>query len=60
MEGPLCRLSRTPAHIRLNAPRFGEHTAWALGHLLGHAEAELDELQRTGITGTTPNMAVHQ
>ena len=60
MEGPVYRLSRTPAHIRLNAPRFGEHTAYALGHLLGHPPAELAELDAAGVTGTQPNMSVHQ
>ncbi len=60
MEGPIYRLSPGPAHIRINAPRFGEHTAWALGHLLGLPSATLESLEAAGITGDTPNMSVHQ
>ena len=60
MEGPLFRLSETPVHIRLSAPCFGEHTAWALGHLLGLPNTRLAELETAGITGTEPDMSVHQ
>jgi crotonobetainyl-CoA:carnitine CoA-transferase CaiB-like acyl-CoA transferase len=60
MEGPIYRLSRTPAHIRINAPCFGEHNGWVLAHLLGLPEGELTTLSAEGIIGTEPNMAVHQ
>lgn len=60
MEGPIYRLSRTPAHIRINAPCFGEHNGWVLQHLLGLPEDEEHELAATGIIGTVPNLAVHQ
>ena len=60
MEGPVYRLSRTLAHIRINAPRFGEHNAYVLEHLLGRPAAELPELEAADVIGTRPNMAVHQ
>jgi len=60
MEGPIYHLSCTPAHIRINAPCFGEHNAWVLGHLLGVPEGELMALAAEGVIGTEPNMAVHQ
>ncbi len=60
MEGPVYRLSASPAHIRINAPRFGEHNAYVLGHLLGRAYSELQDLERLDVIGTRPNMAVHQ
>ncbi len=60
MEGPIYRLSRTPAHIRINAPCFGEHNGWVLAHLLGLPAEELTALAAAGIIGTVPNMAVHQ
>lgn len=60
MEGPLYRLSGSPAHIRINAPRFGEHNYYVLAHLLGMHEGELPVLEREGTVGARPNMAVHQ
>ncbi len=60
MEGPIYRLSRTPAHIRINAPCFGEHNGWVLRHLLGLSAEEEATLAAAGIIGTVPNMAVHQ
>jgi formyl-CoA transferase len=60
MEGPLFRLSDTPAHIRINAPRFGEHNQYVFAHLLGLPESDLRELDARGVIGEQPNMAVHQ
>ena len=47
---PWC-LSRSPAHIRLPAPRFGEHNDYVLRGLLGLSEGEVQELVAGGIIG---------
>jgi crotonobetainyl-CoA:carnitine CoA-transferase CaiB-like acyl-CoA transferase len=59
MEGPVWRMSRTPAHVRLPAPRFGEHNGWVLGELLGLSEEEIAELEASGVTAREPFAAVH-
>ena len=59
MEGPVWRMSRTPGHVRLPAPRFGEHNGWVLGELLGLSEAEIAELEASGVTAREPNAGVH-
>jgi crotonobetainyl-CoA:carnitine CoA-transferase CaiB-like acyl-CoA transferase len=60
MEGPAYRLSRTPAHIRINGPCFGEHNTYVLGALLGLPDDERSALADAGVTAEQPNMAVHQ
>lgn len=59
MEGPVWRMSRTPAHVRLPAPRFGEHNAWVLGDLLGLSPEEIAELEASGVTARKPSAGVH-
>ena len=59
MEGPVWRMSRTPAHIRLPAPMFGEHNQWVLGDLLGLSDAEIAALEAEGVTAREPNLGVH-
>jgi crotonobetainyl-CoA:carnitine CoA-transferase CaiB-like acyl-CoA transferase len=48
VDGVPWRLSRSPAHIRLPAPRFGEHNDYVLRGLLGLSEAEVRELAGAG------------
>jgi crotonobetainyl-CoA:carnitine CoA-transferase CaiB-like acyl-CoA transferase len=51
MDGVPWRLSRSPAHIRLPAPRPGEHNEYVLRGLLSLSEEELRELAEAGIVG---------
>ncbi|MDP2676029.1 MAG: CoA transferase [Dehalococcoidia bacterium] len=60
VEGPHWRLSESPAHIRLPAPAFGEHNGYVFRELLGLSEDEIAELEAEGVTGSTPNWAVHE
>jgi crotonobetainyl-CoA:carnitine CoA-transferase CaiB-like acyl-CoA transferase len=60
VEGPHWRFSESPAHIRLPAPAFGEHNGYVFRELLGLSEDEVAELEAQGITGATPNWAVHE
>ena len=50
-------LSTSPAHIRLPAPRFGEHNDYVLRHLLGLSDEEVAALAGQGVTGDAPNRA---
>lgn len=59
IEGPVWRMSETPAHVRLPAPMFGEHNDWVLRGLLGLSEAEVAELESSGVTAREPNTGVH-
>jgi crotonobetainyl-CoA:carnitine CoA-transferase CaiB-like acyl-CoA transferase len=45
------RLSETPAHVRLPAPRPGEHDSYVFGDLLGLSSQEMAELEREGVIG---------
>jgi crotonobetainyl-CoA:carnitine CoA-transferase CaiB-like acyl-CoA transferase len=54
MDGVPWRLSRSPAHIRLPAPRFGEHNDYVLRGLLGLSEREVRELGEAGVIGGGP------
>jgi crotonobetainyl-CoA:carnitine CoA-transferase CaiB-like acyl-CoA transferase len=60
VEGPHWRFSESPAHIRLPAPAFGEHNGYVLRELLGLSEEEIAALEAQGVTGSTPNWAVHE
>jgi crotonobetainyl-CoA:carnitine CoA-transferase CaiB-like acyl-CoA transferase len=59
MEGPAWILSTNPAHIRLPAPNLGEHNQYVLQELLGVSNAELAELEASGVIGTVPEMERH-
>lgn len=60
MDGVPWKLSRTPAHIRLPAPNFGEHNNYVLGDLLGLSEEEIAELHDEHVIGDAPNVALNQ
>ena len=60
VEGPHWRFSESPAHIRLPAPAFGEHNGYVFRELLGLSAEEIAELEAEGVTGSTPNWAVHE
>jgi crotonobetainyl-CoA:carnitine CoA-transferase CaiB-like acyl-CoA transferase len=54
VDGVPWRLSRSPAHIRLPAPRFGEHNDYVLRGLLGLSDEEMRELAGAGVIGGGP------
>jgi crotonobetainyl-CoA:carnitine CoA-transferase CaiB-like acyl-CoA transferase len=47
------RFSETPAHVRLPAPRPGEHNRYVFGDLLGLSSPEMADLERDGVIGTS-------
>ena len=51
VDGVPWRLSRSPAHIRLPAPRFGEHNDYVLRGLLGLSYDEVRALGEAGVVG---------
>jgi crotonobetainyl-CoA:carnitine CoA-transferase CaiB-like acyl-CoA transferase len=59
MDGVPWRMSRSPAHVRLPAPRFAEHNDYVLRGLLGLSEEEIRELAAAGVIGDRPNPGVH-
>ena len=59
MEGPVWRMSRTPAHVRIPPPMYGEHNTWVLHDLLGLTNAEIAALEAQGVTSREPNQGVH-
>ena len=60
VDGPHWRMSESPVHIRLPAPTFAEHNGYVFGDLLGLSDEEVAELEVEGVTGTTPDLAVHE
>jgi len=53
-DGPAWRFDRTPAHVRLPAPCFGEHNDYVFRHLLGLNDAEVADLEREGVIASEP------
>lgn len=60
IESPHWRLSETPAHIRLPAPTFARHNAYALRDLLGLTDEEIATLTAKNITPAAPDWSVHE
>ncbi|HEY8491945.1 MAG TPA: CoA transferase [Dehalococcoidia bacterium] len=60
VDGVAWRLSRTPAHIRLPAPRFGEHNDYVFRTLLGLSDEEIIALEREGVIGGEPDLSLHR
>lgn len=60
MEGTPWRMSETPGHVRVPPPAFAEHSDWVFRELLGLSEEEVAALYVEGVTGDTPNWAVHE
>ena len=54
MEGPTYRLSKTPAHIRMSAPSFGQHNDYLFRELLGLSDREIEQLEKEEIIGSEP------
>jgi len=60
MEAPTWKLSRTPGHIRMHAPGFGEHNSYVLRDVVGLTEAHIAELYEAGVTADTPDETLHR
>jgi len=52
--GAVARLSATPLSADAPAPLLGEHNRAVLGGMLGMSEAEIGELEQSGVIGTRP------
>ncbi len=59
MEGPVWRMSRTPAHVRIPPPMFGEHNAYVFRDLLSLSDDEIAQLETDGVTAREPNLGLH-
>ena len=53
-------LSETPLTTRRPTPTLGQHNEYVFGDLLGLSEAELAELEASGIIGTEPTEVARQ
>jgi crotonobetainyl-CoA:carnitine CoA-transferase CaiB-like acyl-CoA transferase len=60
MEGTPWRMSETPGHMRVPPPAFAEHNHYVFRELLGLSTEEVAALYEEGVTGDTPNWAVHE
>ena len=60
MEAPPWILSRTPGHIRMPAPGFGQHNGYVLRELLQLPESEIAELYAAGVVADFPDETLHQ
>ncbi len=60
MEGTPWRMSETPGHIRVPPPAFAEHNHYVFRELLALSAEEVAALYAEGVTGDTPNWAVHE
>jgi|FLYL01.1.fsa_nt_gi crotonobetainyl-CoA:carnitine CoA-transferase CaiB-like acyl-CoA transferase len=54
MDGPAWRFDRTPAHVRLPAPCFGEHNDYVLSGLLGLSDEDIERLKAEGVVSDEP------
>ncbi len=59
MEGVVWRMSRTPGHVRVPPPMYGEHNDWVLRDLLGLGDDEIADLEREGVISSMPDLRVH-
>ena len=60
MEAPPWKLSRTPGHIRMPAPGFGQHNSYVFRDLLKLPEAEIGALYAAGVTADDPDETLHR
>ncbi|MHB8515470.1 MAG: CaiB/BaiF CoA transferase family protein, partial [Dehalococcoidia bacterium] len=59
MEGVAWRMSRTPGHVRVPPPMYGEHNGWVLRDLLGLSDDEIGVLEADGVISREPDVRVH-
>ena len=60
MEAPTWILPRTPGHIRLPAPGFGQHNSYVLRDVLHMDEDAISALYADGITADEPDESLHR
>lgn len=56
--GTRAKLSKNPTYVRGFAPKYGEHTNYVFGELLGMSPQEIGELVEKGIILTEPRQLV--
>lgn len=59
METPPWGLPRTPGHVRLPAPGFGQHNSYVFRDLLHLGEDEIAALYASGVTADDPDESLH-
>lgn len=59
VEAPPWKMSRTPAHVRLPAPGFGQHNSYVLRDILRLPEERIAELYAKGVTADDPDESLH-
>lgn len=60
MEAPPWKLSRTPGHIRLPSPGFGDHNSYVFRDVLKLPEDEIARLYELRVTADSPDASLHQ
>ncbi len=55
--GPIIRMSRTPANLRMPPPKLGEHNDYILKEILGLSSEQVAELEKEKVIGQTPEYA---
>jgi formyl-CoA transferase len=60
MEAPPWKLSRTPGHIRMPSPGFGDHNGYVFRDVLKLPEDEIARLYELGATADAPDASLHQ
>ena len=60
MEAPPWLLSRTPGHIRMSGPCFGEHNSYVLRDVLGYDEDRIAQLYAKAVTADDPDESLHR
>ena len=59
IEAPPWKMPRTPAHVRLPAPGFGQHNSYVLRDVLALPEEQIAELYEKGVTADVPDEGLH-
>jgi crotonobetainyl-CoA:carnitine CoA-transferase CaiB-like acyl-CoA transferase len=59
VEAPPWKMPRTPAHVRIPAPGFGQHNSYVLRDVLALPEDEIAALYASGVTADDPDESLH-
>ena len=59
MDGPVWHFNASQPHVRINAPRFGEHNDRIFNQLIGAAPERLQRLSEQHVIGDEPDLSFH-